>query len=95
MASSQSKNKKLKLHIKIVQYQGAIELLSNSNFTVQACKGKKMLSDGLDWASYLAGSSKHSKNIPCRSVINGKAGKTAALPKFLDTLALSQTRRED
>ena len=27
-----------------------------------------------------------------RGVINGKAGKTAALPKFSDTLTLSQSR---
>ena len=30
-----------------------------------------------------------------KGVINGKAGKTAALPKFSDTLTLSQSRGAD
>ena len=33
--------------------------------------------------------------MPPRGVINGKAGKAAALPKFLDTLILSQPREAD
>ena len=32
----------------------------------------------------------HSDSAQCRGVINGKAGKAAALPKFSDTLFLSQ-----
>ena len=31
----------------------------------------------------------------CRGVINGKAGKAAALPKFSDTLILSQSGAAD
>jgi hypothetical protein len=33
--------------------------------------------------------------IHARGVVNGKAGKAAALPKFLDTLTLSQPEGAD
>ena len=52
----------------------------HGGWSIRFCSDSALCYDSAQWFC----------TVQCRGVINGKAGKAAALPQFSDTLSLSQ-----